>query len=106
MSQPSLFQPEFRKGRHRNPDRATSVEGAKSVAYRAGSQKDKLLKAYATAYPNPLTDEEAAKMAGLSPTSCFWKRCGELRQDGKIVELSQTRKGSAGVQRILCVYVP
>lgn len=106
MTQPSLFEPEFRKGRHRKHDRDTSVEGAESVAYRAGSQKDKLLKAYATAYPKALTDEEAAELAGLPMTSCYWKRAGELRQDGKIVELSTTKKGSAGVQRILCVFKP
>ena len=106
MTQPSLFEPEFRKGRHRKNDRDTSIEGAESVAYRAGSQKDKLLKAYATAYPLPLTDEEAASLAGLPMTSCYWKRCGELRQDGKIIELSLTKKGSAGVERILCVYKP
>jgi hypothetical protein len=106
MTQPSLFEPEFRKGRHRKNDRDTSIEGAESVAYRAGSQKARLLEVYVTAYPKALTDEEAAQLAGLPMTSCYWKRCGELRQDGKITELSVTRKGSAGVERILCVYKP
>jgi hypothetical protein len=98
MNQPSLF--EDRSGRHRRNDRPTSIEGAQSVAYRAGSQKAKLLQAY---YWNPrgLSDEEAAVVAGLPLTSCYWKRCGELRQDGMIEDTGETRRGVAGVSRIV-----
>jgi hypothetical protein len=98
-----------RQGRHRNPDYQTSVEGAEDVAYRAGSQKARLLAVYKAVYPAGLTDEEAATRAGLPITSCYWKRCGELRQDGYIEMIvseagALTRPGQAGVSRVVCVY--
>jgi hypothetical protein len=95
------------RGRTRTPDHETSVEGAASVAYRAGSQKDRLLTQYALASPFGLTDEEAAMAADLMG-SCYWKRCNELRQDRKIIPVvgsdgkTYTRKGAAGVSRIVC----
>jgi hypothetical protein len=92
------------RGRTRTGDYSTSVEGAASVAYRAGSQKDRLLKVYA-AHPGGLTDEEAAYICGLLD-SCYWKRCNELRQDGKIVVTERTRKGRAGVSRVICTPAP
>lgn len=92
-----------RPGRHRRDDYATSIQGAQDVAYRAGSQKAKLTEVYRSVWPKSLTDEEAAEMAGLSDT-CYWKRCGELREDGVIVDTGATREGSAGVRRILCRY--
>ena len=76
---------DHRVGRTRANDYATSVRGAESVAYRAGSQKRLLMAAYEEAYPEGLTDDEAADAAGIPPTSCYWKRCGELRQDGVIL---------------------
>ena len=91
---------DFSPGRTRNPDHETSTEGARQVAYRAGSQKARLLEAYSR-YWSGLTDEDAAAYAGLLGT-CYWKRCGELRADGKIVPTGQTRMGSAGVPRIVC----
>jgi len=94
-----------RPGRHRKNDRATSIAGAADVAYRAGSQKRKLADVYAEVYPDSLTDDEAAKMAGLLD-SCYWKRCGELRQDGVITETNFTRQGRAGVQRLTSRYNP
>ena len=90
-----------RPGRSRRGDRATSIAGARAVAYRAGSQKALLLSAYAIAGARGLTDEEAAAAAGLSIRSCYWKRCGELRQDGYIAEAGK-RPGEAGVDRIVC----
>jgi hypothetical protein len=90
-----------RKGRHRRNDYATSVVGAEAVAYRAGSQKARLLAAYRRAGGAGLSDDEAAIAAGLPLTSCYWKRCGELRQDGKILDTGQTRIGFAGVPRIV-----
>lgn len=70
-------------GRYRRDDHASSISGARSVALRAGSQKARLLEAYATA-AWPLSDEDAAVEAGVPPRSCFWKRCSELRADGLI----------------------
>lgn len=99
--------PEYREGRHRRNDHVTSVEGANSVAYRAGSQKARLLEAFRAAWPDSLTDEEAAKRANLSLSSEYSKRCGELRQDGHIRQVLDsegnpvTRIGSSGVSRIV-----
>jgi len=102
--EPTLF--DERPGRHRNPDWHTSVKGAQSVAYRAGSQKALLLKAYKAAYPNGLTDDEAATQAGLPITSCYWKRCGELRQDNAIVAGPARPSRINGEHRIACIYNP
>lgn len=94
-----------RAGRARSTDPDTSRQGAASVAYRAGSQKHRLLDAY---YSLPdATDEEAAKAAGLNLRSCFWKRSSELREDGLIEPVlvggePLTRRGDAGVERIVC----
>lgn len=87
-----------RKGRVRNSDPATSKAGAESVKYRAGSQKAKLLKVFAGGLP--LTDEQAAEVAGLLGSE-FAKRCGELREDGMIALTGETRLGRAGVSRIV-----
>ena len=111
MTEPTMFDPEYRKGRHRVSDWTTSIEGANSVAYRAGSQKDLLLKAFKAAYPAGLTDEEAAIASGISLTSEYSKRCGELRQDRFISGLMSsngtvsTRLGSSGVHRIVSAFI-
>lgn len=107
----TMFDPDYRNGRHRHPDWTTSVKGAESVAYRAGSQKALLLAAYKDAYPAGLTDEEAAIAAGLPMRSCWWRRCSELREDGIVAPLTQagelvTREGTAGAKQMVCVYVP
>lgn len=111
MNQPTMFDPDFRNGRHRNPDWTSSIMGAQNVAYRAGTQKAKLLDAYQQAYPDGLTDEEAAERSGVNMRSCWWRRCTELREDGTIAPVIEagkeaTRAGSSGVQRIVCAYVP
>ena len=95
-----------RTGRVRATDPETSVAGAESIAYRAGSQKAKLLEAYSRHPVAGLTDEEACVEAGLSLRSCFWKRCSEMRQDGYIFETGQTRLGDAGVARMVCIITP
>ena len=106
----TMFDPEYRNGRHRNPDWITSIAGAESVAYRAGTQKHKLLEAFKDAHPDALTDEEAATNAGISLSSEYSKRCGELRQDGAIVVVRlpdgepMTKAGKSGVQRIMSIY--
>jgi hypothetical protein len=85
---------------HRNPDRATSVEGAHNVQLRSGTQKVKLLAAYAIYYE--LTDDEAARYADLLGAT-YWRRCGELRDLGLIEDTGKTRVGLAGVSRMVCV---
>jgi hypothetical protein len=90
-----------RPGRHRRNDRDGSVRGAESVAYRAGSQKQRLLIAFHMAGDDGLTDDEAALAVSLD-RSCFWKRCGELRQDGMIADTGTTRPGPLfGEQRMV-----
>lgn len=98
---------EARKGRHRTGDRAGSIAGARDVGYRSGTQKARLLDAFVSAWPEGLTDEEAAMRAGVSLTSEYSKRCGELRQDGMIAEAYVApgvvlhREGLAGVPRMV-----
>lgn len=95
-----------RKGRHRRNDQPTSIEGAKAVRYRAGTQKALLLQAFHDALPGNLTDEEAARIAGVSLSSEFAKRCGELRQDGVIRQVDGvTRPGGSGVNRLMSIAV-
>jgi hypothetical protein len=49
-----------------------------------------------------MTDEEAGKMAGLYEVhSCYWKRCGELRQLGLIEDTGTVRKSSCGCDVIV-----
>ena len=87
----------------------TELLGADDVAPRRLNQRDRLLVHYLTR-PDGLTDDEAADRAGLMHT-CYWKRCGELRElglvatrtvDGEVV----TRLGHAGSQRIVCWVTP
>lgn len=89
-----------RKGRARRDDPKTSHEGAEAVAYRAGSHKAKLIEVFSR-YPEGLTDEEAASHANLLRAG-YWKRCGELREDGLIEPTGDTRVGEAGVSRMVC----
>lgn len=88
--------------RQRHPDHVTSVEGARDVTRRAPNQRLQLLQVWGRHRIDGLTDEEAATEAGLS-RSCFWKRCGELRAEGHLVEHPDEakgyRKGAAGVRR-------
>lgn len=89
------------EGRYRSDDHNTSIAGAESVAFRAGSQKAKLLAAFADAGPRGMTDDEAAIATGLD-RSCFWKRCGELRAAGLLVDTGMSRPGPLfGEQRMV-----
>ncbi|MGV8973209.1 MAG: hypothetical protein ACOH10_12880 [Rhodoglobus sp.] len=97
-----------RKGRTRTGDHTTSAAGARDVALRAGTQAHRLLVAYEIHSSVGLTDEEAAGRAELLG-SCYWKRCGELREDALIETIPgtghdgvRTRVGSAGTARIVC----
>lgn len=97
-------------GRTRTDDYMTSTMGARAIAKRAPNQKVRLLLQYRAAADDGadgLTDEEAADRAGLL-ASCHWKRCGELRFEGLIEQPADrhTRKGSAGVERIVCQITP
>lgn len=47
------------------------------------SQRNRLLLAFALGR-QVLSDEQAAELAGVSPRSCWWKRCSELRETGMI----------------------
>lgn len=105
-SHPDLFSTldtlDVSPGRTRRDDHATSRAGAQSVAFRAGTQKAALLRAYEDVDQVGMTDEDAATRAGLSIRSCYWKRCGELRAAGLIEETGETSPGEAGVPRIVC----
>jgi hypothetical protein len=81
----------------RASDPPTSREAAASRDNRMrwGSQRHVLLCAYAA--HGSMTDEQAAKEAGLLPgRACFWKRCGELRDLGLIAETGETRISDSG----------
>lgn len=80
---------------------ATSAAAAASLPRMTDSHV-LLLHAYWGAGPAGLTDEQAADRAGVPVRSCWWKRCGELRALGVIVETGETRAGGAGRQRIVC----
>lgn len=86
--------------RYRANDHHTSVAGASDVAFRAGSQKAKLLLAYFD--HGALTADEAMEHAGVSPRSCYWKRCSELRELGYIEMTGEERPGSSGSLQIVC----
>jgi hypothetical protein len=83
----------------------TEQLGAADVAPRRENQKTRLLRTYVNA-PLGLTDDEAAQEADLEDT-CYWKRCGELRELGYIATLTiagvtLTKMGLHGSRRIVC----
>jgi hypothetical protein len=84
----------------RNDDPDTSVLAARHVSYRSGSQKARLLEQYRS-YPSGLTDEEASELAGIKNG---WKRCSDLRNDGRIERIGTTT-GDAGEKVMVCRYV-
>jgi len=104
MTEMTMFDPDYNSGRHRYPDWKTSIIGAERIAYRSGSQKAKLLSAYREAYPHGLTDDEAAVAARLPLTSCYWKRCGELRDDKRLRVGEPRTSRNNGELRIECFY--
>lgn len=90
----------------RTTDPETSHAAAREVRVKAGTQRARLLKAFADhgiQWPQVgLTDEEAMMNAeGVWHTSEYSKRCSELREGGYIKPTGQTRVGSAGVERIV-----
>lgn len=89
----------------RNTDPDTSHAAAAEIKVKAGSQRARLLAAFAGFGQwriEGLTDEEAMRIAqGVSPTSEYSKRCSELREGGFIEPTGETRPGAAGPQRIV-----
>lgn len=84
----------------RNTDPETSHLGEKDVRMRATSQKMLLLGVYKDY--GMMSSEHAAKTAGLSMRSCFWKRCSELCLDmGYLEDTGKTEQGDAGSARIV-----
>lgn len=85
----------------RASDPGTSHAAAQSIIVSAKNQRGKLLRVYG-GVDFGLTDDEAQERSGVSPHSCYWKRCSELRDGGYIAPTGRTRTGRAGVQRIVC----
>lgn len=83
---------------------STSVESDVAMASSAPNLRLQLLEMYVKAGNDGLTDDEAARDAGLLDT-CYWKRCNELRQQGLIVNTGRKRLGLAGRKRIVCAPV-
>lgn len=91
---------------HRTTDPQTSRDGARSFVMRAGSQRARLLAAYADWDVVGLTDAEAAEHAGLRDQvgCCWWKRCSELRQAGYIADTEMTRTDPHTMEeRMVCL---
>lgn len=87
---PACHRP-FRSARSTDPE--TSRDAGDSLTRREGplpritqnSQRHKLLHAYQLCGElAPISDAEAALIAGVPQRSCWWKRCSELRQAGFI----------------------
>lgn len=83
---------------------STSTVAAVAASPRTGSQKARLLQQYLVAGDDGLTDEEAAKAAGLYEIEgcCWWKRCSDLRRDGFITPTGEVRQGVTGHMREVC----
>ena len=64
--------------RRRDPD--TAHQAALIITERRTTAKSSLLMAFNAAFPEPITDEEAARSAGLSLGSEYATRCSELRK--------------------------
>lgn len=86
----------------RNDDYATSIEGSEHVAKRSPNQRTRLLAAFYYADEHGLTDEEAAVLCDLIG-SCYWKRCGELREDQYIEFNGEARIAKSGTHRNVSV---
>jgi hypothetical protein len=79
----------------------------------ADSQRGRLLLAYLEVSDLGLTDDQAARMAGIGEKSCWWKRCGELRRAGLIEPMVAgdddtpvMREGESGMLRTVSVITP
>lgn len=96
-----MFDP-FEHTRRGNDDLDTSFEGAASVTPSASNQRDQLYAEFVKAGTSGLTDDEAAQRASLLDSN-YWKRCGELRQEGRIRATDERRVGLKNVKRMVSV---
>lgn len=87
-----------RQKKHRNRDPFTSRQADLFASSKSTSARQRLIEAHFAA-PNGLTDEEAAKAAGLDLSSEYSTRCSELKRDGLLEDTERTRAGSTGLQR-------
>jgi hypothetical protein len=83
----------------RSTDPGTSGRAAHDVLGREGSQRHKLLLAFATG--PAMTADEAMRRAGVSERSCYWKRISELREAGLIEKTGAERPGEQGSSQIV-----
>ena len=88
------------KKMHRRTDPPTSEAGAKVVLLRAGTQRHRLLTAYADG--SELTADEAMRKSGVSERSCYWKRISELREGGFIETTGEERAAESGAVQMVC----
>lgn len=95
MEPPTLFDAQI-------PARATDPDTSKAAAKLGHSKRQSARYSLALAYAlnGPLTDEEAARLAGLGQGA--WKRCSELRASGMIDDTGERRVGSAGAEVMVC----
>ena len=84
----------------RRTDPETSHAGARAIAYRSGTQKAVLLELYREAGADGLTDEEAARLAGMERHAAT-KRIADLKNDGAL-ELAGERPGRTGLRQRVC----
>jgi hypothetical protein len=109
-----LVVPEVSTGRTipaRRTDPGTSKQATDSIKDRAGSQRARLLAAFARNATDHvvdgLTDEQAARVAeDVSLSSEYAKRCSELREAGLIEPTGETRPGASGAARIVSRITP
>lgn len=83
----------------RNTDPQGSVNGAKHITPKRGSQAMRLLAIYAQNPIMGLTDEEASSQTGILHG---WKRCADLRRMGLIEPTGTMRPTVAQVNAMVC----
>jgi hypothetical protein len=86
----------------RAADPATSHQAGHEVKDSRKTLARALLAAYRDAYPRGLTDEEAARAAGVLAAG-YWKRCSDLRKSGLIRPTGETRQASSGMHQDVCM---
>lgn len=84
----------------RADDLKTSKMAADFVKAKATTARVRLMQAHA-ANPQGLTDEEAARWAGVSLVSEYATRCSELVRAGLLADTEDTRIGSSGAARVV-----
>ena len=87
----------------RNTDPVGSVNGAKHIIPKRGSQAMRILAIYAENPVYGLTDERACALTGILHG---WKRCADLRRLGFIEPTGATSPTMAGVNAMVCRITP